>query len=118
MPDTNYTIMDRTSKSYQSNLNRTTKVYEKTITLGVIAVQLGEDATGVSGVTGAIGKNWTVQAGYNNTGTVLIGDENVLRSGYMAALTPGSSIDLMLWNIGLIWATGTSGDKVIVGGEW
>jgi len=62
-------------------------------------------------------KNVTVQADPSNVGSVKLGTSAVDATNYMFILSPGSSMTFTIKNVNLLYALGTSGDKVSFGGE-
>jgi hypothetical protein len=63
-------------------------------------------------------KNVTIQAEPSNLGYVYIGRANtVTATVHMATLSAGSSYTFNVSNINLLYAFGTSGDKICYGGE-
>ena len=112
----NYTEMSRENYP-NTKQDRETKLTQQEIVLGSVRVQLGASPTGANSITGTLCKNFTIQASAGNSGTVYIGGSGVTTSNHIGELSGGSSMDFDLWDTGMIWVTGTSGDVVLVSAE-
>ena len=105
---TDWTSMDRTL--YPSHNSRTnTKLFSQNLTLS---------GTGIHQLDSKLCSRFTIQAAPGNSGTIYVGGSSVSTSNYMAALNPGNSYDLTLYNTNLVYVRGTNADKLSVGGEY